>query len=88
MSDSKLYRLSAMAGIISGVSIIIGKLLIPLTSPQAGEIFDFLSPLFGLLATVGFYLWQRKEAGILGTVGFIMLFIGLALPFTLINSWT
>lgn len=53
MSDTNLYRLSAVAGIISGVSIIIGKLLIPLPNPQAGEIFDFFVSTFRSLC----YSW-------------------------------
>jgi hypothetical protein len=44
MSIKTLYRLSALAGILSGACIIIGKLLIPLPDPQPGEVFDFLSP--------------------------------------------
>jgi hypothetical protein len=44
MSKKTLYRLSALAGVLSGLCIIIGKLLIPLPNRQIGEIVDFFSP--------------------------------------------
>jgi len=78
MSTKTLYRLSALAGVLSGLCIIIGKLLIPLPNRQIGEIFDFFSPFFALLFAVGLYLRQRRESGIFGGVAFIVLFMGLA----------
>jgi len=83
MSTTTLYRLSALAGLLSGVSIILGKLLIPLPNPQPGEIFDALAALFGLFFTIGIYLRQRRESGIFGGIAFIVLFIGLAAVFSL-----
>ena len=78
MSKKTLYRLSTLAGILSGLCIIIGKLLIPLPNRQIGEVFDFFSPFLALLFAVGLYLYQRKESGIFGGVAFIVLFMGLA----------
>ena len=78
MSEKALYQLSAMAGVLSGHCIIIGKLLIPLPNRQIGEIFDFFSPFFALLFAVGLYLRQRRESGIFGGVAFAVLFMGLA----------
>ena len=78
MSTTTLYRLSALAAILSGACIIIGKLLWALPDPQVGEVFDFFSPLFGLGATVGIYLRQRRASGVFGGVAFVVLFIGLA----------
>jgi hypothetical protein len=78
MTTGSLYRLSALAGLLSGVCIIIGKLLIPLSDPQPGEVFDLLSPFFALYFAVGLYLGQRKESGILGIVSFVLMFAGLA----------
>jgi hypothetical protein len=78
LSTTTLYRLSALGGLLSGVCIILGKLLIPLPNPQPGEIFDTLAALFGLFFTVGLYLGQRRESGVFGGVAFIVLFIGLA----------
>lgn len=77
MPKSTLYRLSSLAGILSGACIIIGKLLIPLPNRQVGEIFDFFSPFFGLLFLVGLYLGHRKESGTFGGIAFIVLFFGL-----------
>lgn len=78
MSTKTLYRLSALAGVLSGLCIIIGKLLIPLPNRQVGEVFDFFSPFFALLFAVGLYLRQRRESGVFGFVAFIVLFMGLA----------
>lgn len=77
MSTTNLYQLSALAGFLSGIFIIIGKLLIPLSSPLPGEIFDFLSPLFALFFVVGLYLRQRIQSGVFGFVAFVVLFFGL-----------
>jgi len=78
VSGKSLYRLSALAGILSGLCIILGKLLIPLPNRQIGEIFDFFSPFLALLFAVGLYLRQREQSGIFGGVAFIVLFMGLA----------
>ena len=78
MSGKSLYRLSALAGMLSGVCIILGKLFIPLPYRQIGEIIDFFSPFLALLFAVGLYLRQRKQSGIFGGVAFIVLFMGLA----------
>jgi len=78
MSKKALYRLSALAGLLSGLCIILGKLLIPLPNRQIGEIIDFFSPFFALLFAVGLYLHQRRESGIFGGIAFVVLFMGLA----------
>jgi hypothetical protein len=78
MSTKTLYRLSALAGTISGLCIIVGKLLIPLPNRQIGEVFDFFSPFFALLFAVGLYLRQRRESGVFGGIAFFILFMGLA----------
>lgn len=79
MSDRSLFRLAAASGVVSAVSIIVGKALMLLPGEQAGEIADFLSPLFGLGAIVGVYLFQRSQAGVFGAVAFVVVFVGLAL---------
>ena len=79
MSRSSLYRLSAVAALLSGGCIIVSKLLAFLPDPQAGEVFDFFSPLFGLFAFLGIYPWQREQSGRFGGVAFIVAFVGLAL---------
>ena len=83
MSTTTLYRLSALAALLSGACIIIGKLLALLPDPQAGEVFDFLSPLFALFVVVGIYLRQREESGLFGGVAFVVMFIGLVLVVSL-----
>lgn len=77
MSTRTLYRLGALAGFLSGICIIIGRLLASIPDTQVGEIFDFLSPFFALFLTIALYLKQRAESGVLGGVAFIVLFIGL-----------
>lgn len=83
MSRRTLYRLSSLAGMLSGLCIIVGKLLIPLPNRQIGEIFDFFSPLFALPFAVGLYLSQRREAGLFGGIAFMTLFMGLAVVLSL-----
>jgi hypothetical protein len=79
MSTSTLYRLGALAGFLSGVCIISGRLLARLPDTQPGEIVDWLSPFFALFLTIALYLGQRRESGVLGGVAFILLFTGLVL---------
>ena len=79
MSERRLFRLGAVAAAISGVAIVAGKVLMLLPDPQAGEVLDFFSPLFGLFAVVAVFLWQRRQSGTFGVVAFVVMFIGLAL---------
>lgn len=79
MSTRRLFRMGALAAMLSGIAIVSGKVLMLLPDPQAGEILDFFSPLFGLFAVLAVYLWQREQAGTFGVVAFIVMFIGLAL---------
>ena len=78
MSTKTLYRMSALAGVLTAVGIILGKLTIPLPNRQIGEILDLLGALFGLFFTMGVYFKHRKESGVFGGIAFIILFIGLA----------
>ena len=78
MTTRSLYRFSAVLGILSGLCIILGKLLIPIPNRQIGEIIDFFSPFFALLFVVGMALRQRKEARKFGGIASIILFFGLA----------
>jgi hypothetical protein len=78
MSTRTLYRLGALAGGLSAVCIVIGRLLASLPDTQPGEIFDLLSPFFALFFTVALYLGQRRESGVFGGVAFVVLFTGLA----------
>ncbi|HSR19551.1 MAG TPA: hypothetical protein VLL49_01435 [Anaerolineales bacterium] len=77
MSIPTLYRLGALAGVLSGACIIIGRLLAGLPDTQPAEVFDVLSPFFALFLAVSLYLGQRRESGAFGAVAFIVLFTGL-----------
>jgi len=85
MSSATLYRLSGIALLIGGGIAAIGALAQTFLSE------DFLSPLWipvavsifigTLLVQVGLpavYLRQMKRAGVLGLIGFILLFCGFA----------
>ena len=90
MSDSNLYRWSAAALVAAGITIALFWLLTlpfesfagaevslhPLFTP--GQLFHVLGALLTLFGYVGLYLWQRKEVGTLGFVGFVLAFIGAA----------
>ncbi len=74
MSMSTFYRLSAVAGLLSSLAIITDNLL-----PE-GDSFNWvgvLSPVFGLLALTGLYLWQRETSGKLGALGYIANLLGM-----------
>jgi len=79
MDNNVLYRLGGMSSVVSGVTIIIGKILAIISFVQSGEIFDFLSPLFGLFAVTAIYLRHRNETAILGCIAFIVLFSGISM---------
>lgn len=78
MSIKSLYRLSALAGVLTATGIILGKLTIPLPNRQIGEILDTLGAFFGLFFAMGVYLKHRRESGVFGGVAFIIFFTGLA----------
>jgi hypothetical protein len=79
MSIATLYSLSAIAGVIAGVCIILGALLNDLLKTGRGTVFNFLGALIGLFGITGFYLWQRVEFGVFGLVAYVLVFIGFAL---------
>lgn len=77
MPASTLYRLGALAGLLSGFFMILGRILARLPNTQPGEIIDWLSPFFALFFAIALYLGQRRESGVLGGIAFIVLFSGL-----------
>ena len=79
MSITTLYQLSAVAGGLAGLCIIMGTLLQDLLKNKKGAFFNFLGALIGLLGVTGVYLWQRAESGVFGLVAYLVVFIGLAL---------
>ena len=56
MTTATLYSLSAIAGVIAGIFIILGTLLNDLLKTARGTVFNFLGALIGLLGMTGFYL--------------------------------
>lgn len=79
MKNNELYRLGALASVLSGGTIIAGKILAQTPYILTGEFFDFLSPLFGLFAVTAIYVWSRKKTALAGRIGYIVLFTGIAL---------
>lgn len=79
MNNNNLYKLGALSSVLSGGTIIVGKILAGTSLVLAGEFFDFLSPLFGLFALTAVYLWKRNETAILGRIGYVILFSGISL---------
>ena len=77
MPISTLYRLGALAGLLSGFFMILGRILARLPNTQSGEIIDWFAPTFALFFAIFLYLGQRRESGVFGGVAFIVLFAGL-----------
>lgn len=79
MSTATLYSMSAMAGIIAGICIILGSLVTNLVKTPKGAIFNFSGALIGLFGITGIYLWQSEQSGVFGLVAYVWVFIGLGL---------
>jgi hypothetical protein len=79
MNNNVLYKLGALSSVLSGGTIIIGKILARTSFVQTGEFFDFLSPLFGLFAVTAIYLWMRNKTALLGRIAYIVLFSGISM---------
>ena len=77
MSTKSLLRFCALAGLLSAISIILGKFLIPLPNRQIGEVLDIFGAYFGLFLIIGVYLMQREESGVFGGIASFLLFTGL-----------
>ncbi|MFC2083247.1 hypothetical protein ACFLSG_04330 [Candidatus Bipolaricaulota bacterium] len=77
MSIKSLLRFCALAGLLSTISIILGKFLIPLPNRQIGEVLDTLGAFFGLFLVIGVYLMHRRQSGVFGGVAALLLFTGL-----------
>lgn len=76
MSTSTLFRLSGLAGILSGLFIVIDFLL---PASLVVDTVGVLSAVLGLFLLTGIYLRQRAESGSLGGIGYIVASLGLAL---------
>lgn len=86
MSSTTMYRLSAISLLIGGGFAVIGAIV------QSFLVEDYFSPLWipvALLIFIGtlliqialpaLYLRQMKQVGVLGLIGFVLLFFGFAM---------
>lgn len=80
MSSSVLFRLAGLSGVLCGLILVFNAArrggLIPENVVTHGV--APLSPILGLFALMGLYLWQRRESGSLGLLGYSLNSIGLA----------
>jgi hypothetical protein len=79
MSTATLYSTCAVAGILSGIFLIVGSVFNNLVKTGSGGKFNFFAALFGLFGVMGVYLWQHEKASIFGLIAFVLVFIGLVL---------
>ena len=80
MFPTNLYRLSAWAAILSGLLIIIKKLVVELLlplNPTTNAVGSF-GLLLGLFTLTGVYGYQREASGRLGLIGYLVNWFGLA----------
>ena len=78
MTPASLYRLSGIAAMLCGLCIIGQRFIFDLLFPGSLIRVGTFAPQLGLIALVGFYLWQREALGAAGAVGFAINFLGLA----------
>lgn len=80
MFPTRLYRLIAWAAMLSGLFIIIKKLVVELLLPlnPATNAVGTAGLLLGLFALTGVYLYERQASGSFGLVGYLVNWFGLA----------
>jgi hypothetical protein len=80
MFPAKLYRWSAWAAILSGLLIIIKKLVVELLLPlnPATNAVGSFGLMLGLFTLTGVYIYQSEASGQLGLVGYLTNWFGLA----------
>ncbi len=80
MFPTQLYRLSAWAAMLSGLAIMIKKLVVDLFIPlnPATNAVGTFGLLLGLFTLTGVYLYQREASGRLGLIGYLINWFGLA----------
>jgi len=79
MFPSTQYRLYAWAAMLSGLFIIVKKLVIELLFPPAAatNVVGTLGLLMGLFALTGVYSYQREASSKSGLVSYIVIWFGL-----------
>ena len=80
MSDSQLYRSSAVAGLLAAAILVINVLRRAgvLPADAITHAVAPFSPTAALLAVTGLYLWQRERTGRLGALGYLLSMAGFA----------
>lgn len=96
MAVAALFWLSGLSLLIGGLAATTGWLLFALLDPahQQAEHKSWLllnaliiaGGLFMALGLPGFYGRQAEEAGFLGLIGFVLLFIGIVIPYVAVHS--
>src|SRR4051812_10824903 len=80
MTTDTLYRAAGAAGVLSALVLLINAArrvhLVPANAFTHG--IAPLTLVLGLFALTGIYLWQRREAGTLGLVGYALNPTGVA----------
>lgn len=87
MTSSNLIRWAGLSLVVAGVLLVVDPIIHPADEPASlvtslWAIAHYLalgSLIFGLLGIFGLYARQVEEAGLLGLVGFLMLFVALML---------
>ena len=79
MFPVRLYRLVALAAMLSGLFIIIKKLVVELLLPlnPATNAVGTAGLLLGLFALTGIYLYERQASGSFGLVSYLVNWFGL-----------
>jgi hypothetical protein len=80
MFETRLYRLSALAGLLGAVVLVVNVLRRAGAVPTNG-VTHAVAPaasVLALFAVTGLYLWQRGEVGRLGLVGYVLSTVGFA----------
>ena len=88
MSSRTLYRLSGFSLVLSGLLLLIGLILNPVDTGMtavkdplimASYLLGFFAVLFTLLGLPGVFLRQAERAGLLGLLGMLFTFFGVAI---------
>jgi hypothetical protein len=87
MSASNVIRWAGLSAVVAGVLIIVTQLIHPANDPSSVATSSWAIAhylfigyfVFGMLGISGIYARQVEETGLLGLVGFLMLFVALAL---------
>ena len=80
MTTNRLYRLAGAAAVLSALILVLNAArrvdLVPANGLTHG--IAPLTLVFGIFALTGIYLWQRRESGTLGLVGYALNAVGVA----------